>query len=797
MTITVSTTLDMEGDASKTLVITSDNGPIANFLITDQGAKGVVTYVEDSATQITITYTPDEEESGSDEFGFHIEDGDGADPQTIDVTNIDTLSENVAPVVEDYYFDANDGVDTDTSGTIAWEDIIDAVASDENYSDDNTNLIVNIIGSAPDGFTLTNDEVNRELNWSRDSGTDTDFSFSFNIEDDEGLTSETATFTIDQIGGDIANADPVGEDDTISIEGASTATLDVLANDTDTNLNDDLTITAKTDGSKGTVEIAEDGLSIIYTANEGETGSDVVTYTVSDGTATDTATVIITDIGAVSNVAPTAADDTLDLGNGLTGTVDVLDNDSDPDIEDTITILSYSQGEIGSVSMNEDGDLVYTVNDGEYGSDEFTYTITDGSGGSATATVAVSNISDVPETAPEAADDYISVEGDDGTAGIDIDFADLLANDTDANSDVLSVTFGFQPMYGNLVYDDVNSKFVYTSDATGTDEEGDPIYAEEDSFEYTISDGNGGTSSAMVYLSDINVETEHAPVGVDDTASVAGLDSVDIEVLANDTDADNEDDLEVQVYTQGEKGTVTDDGNGVLTYTPDEGETGEDSFVYQVIDGDGLVSTATVTITGIGDPATITDGVGTEANDIMEGATGADSMDGGAGDDVMSAAGGNDTVRGDEGNDDMRAGNGDDKVYGGDGDDLMRGGNGNDKVRGNLGDDRIYGNNGNDKLYGGAGEDSLIGGKDNDKMWGGDDADTFMFKGSDLDGMNRIHDFEVGSDKIQIGNGVEMGDLTMKDKDYGVKIMWGDGDAGVRLDDVMAADLSASDFLFS
>ena len=85
--------------------------------------------------------------------------------------------------------------------------------------------------------------------------------------------------------------------------------IDVLANDTDPDAGDTLTITAVTQGANGAVAITGGGTGLTYTPNAGYVGTDTFTYTIADGNGgTDTATVTVT----VTNVndAPVAVDDT-------------------------------------------------------------------------------------------------------------------------------------------------------------------------------------------------------------------------------------------------------------------------------------------------------------------------------------------------------------------------------------------------------------------------------------------------------------------------------------------------------
>ena len=94
------------------------------------------------------------------------------------------------------------------------------------------------------------------------------------------------------------------------------------------------------------------------------------------------------------------------------------------------------------------------------------------------------------------------------------------------------------------------------------------------------------------------VPPNSAPDAMNDTATVvedSGANSIN--VLANDTDADNNT-LTITSKTDGAKGTVTITGGGSsLTYTPNANATDSDSFTYTISDGNGGSDTATVTVT--------------------------------------------------------------------------------------------------------------------------------------------------------------------------------------------------------
>ena len=114
---------------------------------------------------------------------------------------------------------------------------------------------------------------------------------------------------------------------------------------------------------------------------------------------------------------------------------------------------------------------------------------------------------------------------------------------------------------------------------------------------------------------------------------------------------------------------------------------------------------------------------------------------------------------GGDGNDELRdyddrnlfyGGNGNDRIFDGNGASTMWGGSGNDTIVAEGGADLLYGEAGDDYLNGGAGADRLYGGSGNDYMLGGTGADVFVFELGN--GIDRIGDFELGLDRVEIAS---------------------------------------------
>ncbi|MEZ5534645.1 MAG: Ig-like domain-containing protein [Thiolinea sp.] len=281
----------------------------------------------------------------------------------------------------------------------------------------------------------------------------------------------------------------------------------------------------------------------------------------------------------------TADSDTTKINTPLN--ISVLANDNDPD-GDQLTISSFQTDTAngGKVTAGEAGVLIYTPKADFTGTDSFTYTVSDGHGGEATATVTVvveDNSTGGSNTAPVATDDTVNAEPDKQVP------VDVLNNDSDPDGDTLIIeSVDNQSQQGGSLSISYG-KVLYTPPAG---------FKGTDSFSYTISDGNGGKATATVTV----VVGDSAPVSdlnaADDSVATKVDTSVTIDVLSNDSDPDG-DVVLIKSFdgSSQQGGSITENTDGHLVYTPASGFTGTDTFSYTATDGDGEEDTAVVTIT--------------------------------------------------------------------------------------------------------------------------------------------------------------------------------------------------------
>ena len=211
----------------------------------------------------------------------------------------------------------------------------------------------------------------------------------------------------------------------------------MIANDTDADTADTLTLTAVATAGTGTVAINSDGVSVDYTPAADFNGTEVITYTVSDGTLTDeTGTLTIT-VNPVNDFLPIAVADTETvLEDAATTSIDVIANDTDEDEEDELTLTAVATAGIGTVAINSDGVSVDFTPAADFnGTEVITYTVSDGtdSDETGTLTVTVTSVND----APVAYEDRVLVLEN----STEINSFDVIANDIDVDTeDILTLT---------------------------------------------------------------------------------------------------------------------------------------------------------------------------------------------------------------------------------------------------------------------------------------------------------------------------------------------------------------------
>ncbi len=250
--------------------------------------------------------------------------------------------------------------------------VLDVLSNDTDADEDDV-LTIDSISAASNGTVVNNGNT---LTYTPNNGFVGTDMFTYTVNDGQDGTA-TATVTITVI-----NSGPIVSDESASLSVDETLTIDVLANDTDPDGDDsELSVVAISNNNPDLVVTDNGDGTISITALPGSVGLTMIEYTVADAdgaTAQGNVSVTVTDIDT-SNNAPIAADDAYFTTVNAAKTINVLNNDSDPD-GDTITLVSVDTTDtIGMViDINANGTATYVPPAGWCGTTTFTYTITDG-----------------------------------------------------------------------------------------------------------------------------------------------------------------------------------------------------------------------------------------------------------------------------------------------------------------------------------------------------------------------------------------------------------------------------------
>ena len=199
--------------------------------------------------------------------------------------------------------------------------------------------------------------------------------------------------------------------------------FNVLANDQ----GEEITITSFGSGSTGG-SLALKETRFEYTPAADFFGTESFTYTINNGPPGSVVAATVTVTVKPVNDPPTAGDDFFEVVEDTSGVFDVLANDtSEPDADETLTILNISEGSAGASLKIIDNRISYIPAADFFGTETFTYTINDGTPGSnATARVMV-------DVTPENDPPWVANPGDQLNAEGELVLLQIEAGDPDGN----------------------------------------------------------------------------------------------------------------------------------------------------------------------------------------------------------------------------------------------------------------------------------------------------------------------------------------------------------------------------
>ncbi|QDV52002.1 beta strand repeat-containing protein [Gimesia fumaroli] len=459
--------------------------------------------------------------------------------------------------------------------------------------------------------------------------------YSYNVIDGEGgVVAQTATITITGVNDSPAVSAAVS---TMATEDDADFSLDLLTNASDPDTTDMLNVSSLmlTGGDDGGVTVNGNQLDIDPSAYNylafGESAVITYSYNVIDGeggVVAQTATITITGV----NDPPVAQADAFDVNKDFVFNGSVFaDNgsgaDSDPDASDTFMVSEVENSAMNVnaqivlstwgalLTLNDDGTFNYDPN-GMFShlsgtateTDTFTYQISDGDGGFDTATVTLTISAN---QLPIANSDNAGSTGEDTP----LNGINVLGNDSDPDGDdnnlfvsglpsMTSAGGAMLALNGNLINYDPTGAFDYLAVGEMT----------TDTFTYTIQDERGGEDTGTVTVTIIGAN-DGPTVSAAVTSMVTEDDAnYSLNLLTNASDPDTTDMLNVDslMLTGGDDSGVTVNGNQ-LDIDPSAynylafGESAVITYSYNVIDGEGgvIAQTATITITGVNDPPTV------------------------------------------------------------------------------------------------------------------------------------------------------------------------------------------------
>ncbi len=498
-------------------------------------------------------YTPEDGYSGEDRFTVTVSDGrEGSATSAINITVKE--KPNTPPTVDNYIKETN--FETPVSGTVVGED-----------SDGDTLSYVK--ASNPTHGTVT---VEADGDWTYTpnngySGTD---SFTVTVSDGrEGTATSTISITVKEKPNTPPTVDNYSKETNFETPVSGT----VVGEDGD---GDTLSYIKASNPTHGTVTV-EAGGNWTYTPNNGYSGTDSFTVTVSDGReGTATSTISIT-VKEKPNTPPTVDSYSKETNfqSIVNGKVIGQDNDGD-----TLTYTKETNPAHGSVSVNEDGTWIYSPNPGFSGTDSFKVTVSDGRGGTATSTITITVKDRVvaPNTPPTVVNYSIETNFETAVSG--------KVTGQDSDGDALTYTKNTDPDHGTVIIA-TDGSWTYTPN---------PGYSGTDSFKVTVSDGRGGTATSTITITvkDRVVAPNTPPTVGNYTKETNFETAVSGNVIGQDSDGDA---LTYTKNTNPTHGTVTVATDGNWTFTPDSGFSGTDSFKVTVSDGREGTATSTITIT--------------------------------------------------------------------------------------------------------------------------------------------------------------------------------------------------------
>ncbi|CDT69034.1 conserved hypothetical protein [Vibrio coralliirubri] len=524
------------------------------------GDNATVTANDDGS----FTITPDADFNGDIDLSFDLSDGTETVVATADLT---VNPVNDIAVVEDVAYT----IEEDGSLTFTDEQLL-AGASD---IDGDELSVADVSYTGAEGVFTDNGDGT--YTFAPNENFNGDVSLDFSVSDG----TETVDANIDVTVTDVNDA-PVAGATSYQMNEDGTITLSpeqLIANSSDVDGAVSLDSVSYS-GADGILVQNEDG-SVTFAPNENFNGDINLDVTVIDddgATAQTTAgieVIAVNDAPVAGNVAYSVDED----GSITLSQEQLLANASDVD-GDALTASNLSAGDNATVTANEDGSFTIMPDADFNGDIDLSFDVSDGlETVQAGVDLTVNPVNDLPT----AEDQNFTVE-EDGT--LIFTDADLLAGAADIDGDDLSIT--------DVSY--TGAEGVFTDNGDGT-----YSFAPNENFNgdvnlgFTVTDGTETVDANIgVTVTDVN----DAPVAGSTSYQMNEDGTITIspeQLIANSSDVDGEVSLESVTYS-GSDGTLVQNDNGSVTFTPNENFNGDISLDVVVTDDDGATATTTAGI---------------------------------------------------------------------------------------------------------------------------------------------------------------------------------------------------------
>ena len=559
------TTLDVTGEDGTVLTNDTDvDNTTRTAVLVSDASNGILALNYDG----TFTYAPDLNFHGTDSFTY----------KANDETETETAYSNVVTVTITVNA-VNDAVIAVADDFIVVEDSANTLTVLANDIDvDLETLRVTLVGGASHGLAYIpfGGSSVRYIPDANFGGSDT---FDYTVTDGHGTTSSTTvTITVTPV-----NDSPVAVAESYGTEEGTTLTvvaeIGVLVNDSDVD-EDHLVAFLVSSVSHGELVFDQDG-SFTYTPTAHYSGTDTFTYQANDITPNENAAgniVTVTIAVGGLNDAPVAAADAYTTAEDTTATGNVLTNDTDLD-GDVLNAVLVTDVSDGSLTLDpEDGSFSYTPAANFSGTDAFTYRANDGSLDSniVTVTITIDAVNDAPVVGSS------STQTSEDTTYL----AYVLNNASDVDGDTLHVLSVGMASHG-MAYVPVGAgAIIYIPDLD---------FNGQDSFEYTVSDGHGGSGTATLTLNVLPIND--IPVCTTDETAVSMAEDAILALAFGCTDVDADTTITYGIGTAPSHGSITllVVENGTFTYVPNVDYNGTDTFT--IVGSDGVADSAPITIT--------------------------------------------------------------------------------------------------------------------------------------------------------------------------------------------------------